>query len=93
VAVGLLALAALAVPTWLHVQRLGQRQQLRIELEALKSERAQLAVALDQLKQEHADQPPLLYLGGNDGVDYVVDLRQLEPRPRPEPTRAMGDSP
>ena len=81
-AAAVVVLAAAAVPAWLHLHRQGDREQARLELDALRDEHERLSLALSQIKRQNAQEPQLLYLGGTDSVDYVVDLRQLHARPQ-----------
>lgn len=55
-----------------------QRQQRRA---ALRAESAALARELAALHQEATKPAPVLYLGGNEQVDVVLDLSKLPMRP------------
>jgi hypothetical protein len=73
-------LFATAVPIWMHVNEQNRRAQVGSELAALRSEQAQLAAEIKTLRQPTTRPLPVLYLGGTDSVDYVLDLRQLAKR-------------
>lgn len=52
--------------------------EARLLLNQIQSEHRQLERELQALRQMRAEQPePVLYLGGDDNVDYVVDLGQV----------------
>ena len=72
------AAALLLVP--FTVQRLTperriEKAQARQLLEQIQSEHQQLEQELQMLRQQRSE--PVLYLGGDDEVDYVVDLGRV----------------
>jgi hypothetical protein len=75
----LVLVAGLGAWSW---ERERRREELRGRVEALWQEQRELERALADLRR--AAEPRLLYLGGNDRVDLVLDLDRLEsPGPRP----------
>lgn len=64
------------------------------QVEELRAERAQIEAELEDLRTAVHESPPILYLGGTEEVDIVLDLRRLDgastaPRlglSRPQPT-------
>ena len=84
VAAACAALIGLGVPVGLELHRQAKQERVRDELERLRDDHQQLKKQLAALRASQSQQPELLYLGGTDSADYVVDLRQLA-RPREEP--------
>jgi hypothetical protein len=69
--------------------RPGPEPTRRARLEALETERARLAVELEEIRRLAAEPAPVLYLGGDDEVDLVLDLAGLaEARDRGRPLPA-----
>lgn len=54
----------------------------RARLEHLEAERARLVAELQELKRMAGDGEPVIYLGGDDQVDLVVDVGRLARRER-----------
>lgn len=52
------------------------RQHQRVE--ALREEHQELEAELQRLKSEAAGYEPVVYLGGDESADYIVDLRSLQ---------------
>jgi hypothetical protein len=79
-----LVLSGLGAWSWERAQR---REELRGRVQALRQEQRELEQALRELRQVSAEEPRLLYLGGNERVDYVLDLDRFDrldtPGPRP----------
>jgi len=86
-------LVGLAVPAGLELSRRADQAQARDELERLRDDHDKLQRQLAALRASQEKEPELLYLGGTDSADYVVDLRQLARPPveaqgaRPDPSR------
>ncbi len=76
VAAACLLVAAVAVPTWMHLAEKARQEQARAELAALKKAHDRLSAELAMLRQSRHE-PRILYLGGTDSVDYVIDLHKL----------------
>jgi hypothetical protein len=55
-----------------------QRRE-RARLAAIRAEQRQIAAELEVLKRATRVADPVVYLGGDDRVDYVLDLRQFQP--------------
>lgn len=53
-------------------------ESLQAEVEALRAESARLHAELNLLRRRAAD-PPVVYLGGTEDVDYVIDFARFEP--------------
>lgn len=93
VATACAALIGLGVPLGLELRQQAKQERVRDELERLLDDHQQLKQQLAALRASQAQEPELLYLGGTDSADYVVDLRQLArpraepPEPGPDPTR------
>ncbi|MHB0972437.1 MAG: hypothetical protein ACYC7A_09670 [Thermoanaerobaculia bacterium] len=58
----------------LAVRQIGEIREAE-RLEQLRAERAAIAAELEELKRLTAE-PPVVYLGGNDQVDVVLDVSQ-----------------
>lgn len=71
---GLVAVAALVVPAVRMRQQERRLAELRAEVLALSAAAAELQAGVA---------PPLVYVGGDDRVDIVVDLRKLAQAGRP----------
>jgi hypothetical protein len=56
----------------------------------LRAETAALARELAALREEAAAPPPMIYLGGNEEVDLVLDLAALPMAAMPAPLSAAG---
>lgn len=63
--------------TW-RVATVQGEESLAAEVEALRAESARLHAELVALRRRVAD-PPVVYLGGTEDVDYVIDLARFEP--------------
>jgi hypothetical protein len=74
---GALLVLVIAIPLLRHLNHASQQANARAELEQLKEEHDRLAAKLAELRDETEEQPQLLYLGGTDNANYVVDLRRL----------------
>lgn len=90
VAAACATLIGLGVPLGLELRQQAKQERVRDELERLRDDHQQLKAQLAALRASQAKQPELLYLGGTDSADYVVDLRQLA-RPRAEPPDPKPD--
>lgn len=64
-----IALAVLSGAIGHHEWRERQRA------EALREEHRRIAAELQQLKEEASEYQPVVYLGGDEKADYVLDLR------------------
>jgi hypothetical protein len=73
-AIGLVAFAGL------QLDRVWAAARTRAELTALRSETSQLAGELQRLRQSNAATSPVLYLGGDEQIDLVFDLRRAARR-------------
>jgi hypothetical protein len=75
--------------------RPGPEPSRRARLEALETERARLAVELAEIRRLAEEPTPVVYLGGDDEVDLVLDLGRLaRERPAgPSPTRPVDYRP
>jgi len=85
-------LIGLGVPLALSLSERAGREQVRDELERLKQDHDALEAQLAALRASEKE-PELLYLGGTDSADYVLDLRQLARPPdetRPDRTKEPG---
>jgi hypothetical protein len=59
-----------------------QRQQALERVAALEAEYSALESELSQLRRQAEDARPLVYLGGDDEVELVVDLSRVRPETR-----------
>ncbi len=89
---GTLAAAAAGAFAWLGGTAEDRRRSaLREAVAGLRSEARELEQAL---ARPAPDPPPLVYLGGDERADYVLDLRRLEAAggllPVPPATRGQG---
>jgi anti-sigma factor RsiW len=69
------ALAAVAIPAGLLVEEAADRRkaaEARRMLEEIRAEHSRLASELEELSE-----PPVIYLGGDENVDFVLDLRRV----------------
>lgn len=89
-----LILAALGAREWQH--RRDQEEALR-RIAELRARYEALADTLEELRMEAAAARPVVYLGGNEKLDLVLDLEQLadakgQPQPMDPKTRqAMAE--
>jgi len=67
------------------LERAHQKQELRGRVDALKSEHELLQHELEALKRSAAEEPAVVYLGGDENVDVVLTLD-----PQGQPQRAPG---
>lgn len=87
--------AVLAVFLWLNER--ARKAEIRQEIDALRSEHQFLQARLLEMKQNRPESP-VVYLGGDARVDYVLDLRkylraQVESRTqKPVPLQYTGGS-
>lgn len=65
----------------------------RAELTALRTETTQLADQLKQLREQEKASSPVLYLGGDDQIDLVFDLRRVAGRGRTAQPRPASYTP
>lgn len=82
-----LALAVVVAALW--VASLGQGSLEPAEIDRLAAERSEIEAELEALRRE-ADDTPVIYLGGDERVDLVLDLDHLA-RSGALPHRAMND--
>ncbi len=75
VAAACLLLLVLGAREWRHHH---QRQQTAARLAALESESRILAAELESLRRQLTMAEPVVYLGGNNDLDLVLDLAQLQ---------------
>lgn len=68
--------AAVVVPFWL-TERAGERAARQRALAELRQEQQELAAELAALKQQSLEPPGIVYLGGNEETDLVVDVVRL----------------
>lgn len=83
------AVAALVVGLWGAVAGRQAWQEGR-RREALRAESAALARELAALQEEVSKPAPVLYLGGNEQVDVVLDLSSLPIAAAPAAASALG---
>jgi hypothetical protein len=67
--------------------RPGSEPPRRARLEALETERALLAAELEEIRRLAAEPTPVLYLGGDDEIDLVLDLGRLAQQRLPDQPR------
>lgn len=79
-----LLLATGALELWQQRER---RAELAEQITALRRDHARLSVELRRLRARMSAEQPVLYLGGDDRVDYVLDLRHMA---RTVPVTAPG---
>ena len=84
------SLVLVTVVTAGALERAHQRRELRGQVNALKSEHEQLQRELAEIKKLSADQPDVVYLGGDDNVDVVWRLDPSSPSNTPEHANAGG---
>ncbi len=87
----LLLVAGLGAREWWHLH---QRQRVIARLDALEAERVELVAELDALRRLSAQAQPVVYLGGNDEVDLVLDVARLQRvgySPRRHPDQGLSD--
>jgi hypothetical protein len=70
-------LAAVAIPAGLLMDRAADRERIRAAearqiLEEIRAEHGRLERELEEISE-----PPVLYLGGDENVDFVLDLRRV----------------
>jgi predicted MPP superfamily phosphohydrolase len=61
----------------LAVRQIGEVREER-RLDALRAERQAIAAELEELKRMTAE-PPVVYVGGNDDIDVVMDVSKPQP--------------
>lgn len=72
------AAALLVAVAALHLEReRSGRDELALRIAELRRDHARLSEELRQLRTRLRREQPVLYLGGDDRVDYVLDLRRL----------------
>jgi hypothetical protein len=71
------AAALLLVPAGIWIFDASQRAALTKEITALRTEHGRLTGELRALRQQMGAAQPVIYLGGDDRVDYVLDLKRL----------------
>jgi len=77
-ATGVAAAALLVVVAALHLEReRAGRDELALRIAELRRDHARLSEELRQLRARLRREQPVLYLGGDDRVDYVLDLRRF----------------
>ncbi|MBW2700454.1 MAG: hypothetical protein JRF33_06505 [Deltaproteobacteria bacterium] len=64
---------------WFHQQAVAEKQEARRELGELRAEYMRMQNNLHELKMKQNQR--LVYLGGTDQAEYVVDLGRLGSRP------------
>ena len=72
-AVVVLVLACLSIGLWNHE---ASRDQMRAQLAVLQKEARELREGLQILKQQQLHSRPVIYLGGNGDVDFVLDMNR-----------------
>lgn len=90
-AAGTLIVAALAFPLMFGSSR-STESEIADEAAVLKREHARLESDLEDLRTSARESAPVLYLGGNDDVDLVLDLGPIimQSAPSPFPAKAAG---
>ncbi|MEM6455257.1 MAG: hypothetical protein AAF772_09215 [Acidobacteriota bacterium] len=78
----LLLLVLGGVGLWQHAEQRAQ-QASAARIAQLEVERAQLVAELDALQRAVDAANPVVYLGGSEDVDVVLDLRRLRARTKP----------
>lgn len=71
------------------LERAHQRQELHGRVDSLRSEHLQLERELAEIKRLSAEQPAVVYLGGNDQVDLVWSLPPSPPPAGTVPAAAV----
>lgn len=71
------AAALLLVPAGIWIFHAAQRSALTEEIAALRTAHGRLTGELRALRQQMSAAQPVIYLGGDDRVDYVLDLKRL----------------
>jgi len=72
------ALAAFVTVAGLSGQYFVEKQQSVERVEAFRVERQRITEELDELKRMAEQREPVIYLGGNEEAEYVIDLRSVE---------------
>jgi hypothetical protein len=77
----LLAVASVGILRWQQAEK----AELREEIATLRAEHQALSEELSRVMEQSARVHPVLYLGGDDRTDYVLDMNKLmrERRRRP----------
>lgn len=57
------------------------KEQQRQKIEAFRAEQQEIVLELQELKRLAEESNPVIYLGGNEDVEYVIDLRAVEFNP------------
>jgi len=76
-ATALLLLAAVALPLAVWRYQAQRRASIEHEIAALRAEQEALRVRLGTIQRQVDRTPTIVYLGGDDQVDYVIDLDWL----------------
>lgn len=71
------------------LERAHQRQELRGRVDALRTEHQQLERELAEIKRLSAEQPAVVYLGGNDQVDVVWSPSRSQPAGTSVPAKVV----
>jgi anti-sigma factor RsiW len=89
--VAVAAALLVAVPAGIWIYNTSQRAALAAEIGALRAQHERLTGELRALRQQMSTTQPVIYLGGDDRADYVLDLKrlvreQLKGMPPPPPS-------
>lgn len=71
---GVAAAVGVALLAGATLYRINQKPALTTEVAEIRREHDALSLELDRLRQETREAAPVLYLGSDDQVDYVLDL-------------------
>jgi hypothetical protein len=71
----LLACGGVVAGVW--IQQATRRSEIAEEIATLKREHARLSSELSRLREQAGCLRPVVYLGGDERADYVLDLRKL----------------
>jgi hypothetical protein len=74
---GLVVFVALAASAAVLVWQQAAKQDLRQQIALLRREARQLRADLEALRARTAEERPKIYLGGDDRVDYVLDMKRF----------------
>lgn len=81
------ALAAVSFGLW-RAERLA-KQEIQEQIHQLRTEHRELEATLAHLRTQEERARPVVYLGGDQRVDYVLDLRKALAAPPAEPRRVL----